>query len=776
VTGLPLASAFVRIRPEGALFKSEADSIISGGLMGGGAKLAIAGVTALIVGAGLAATKLAANYQTATTLLVTGAGESEKSIGLVRDGLLAMAPAVGMGPIALAKAMFMVESAGFHGAAGLLVMKAAAEGAKIGGADATVVADGLTTALVDYHLPASQAAEVTSKLVAVVAAGKTNMGDLTGSLSTILPYASSFGVSLNDIGGAMATMTGEGLHADVAATALRFTMMSMANETPKGLKALASIGMTAQQLKDDLSTQGVGGALQTVTDMVGKKFPAGSTEYIHAIAAIVGGTRGMTSELSLTGSHAATLTANIKSVAKATTEADGSVKGWGLTQADLNFQIDRAKGLFSELTIKIGNALLPAFTAALSGFNNFVGGIQESYNKGGVSRIFTDLGAKITAALPGIKVKLAQWGVALWSWVKDSIPLMLVQLGGLLLKLGTWAYTVAYPAIGVALVKWGKSFVEWIQPMIPLFLLQMQVLLTKFGTWLNGTALPWLGIMLAQWANAFIAWIQPMISPFLTKMGQLLGALGSWLLNTGLPWIVSHLAQWAWAFVKWVGPAIIPMVGALMDLAGKLTWWVVAVALPAIVAKLAGWGQAFLGWVAGAAVGLLGKLGGLLGSIIGWAAGVPGRILGALGDLGSTLLKAGSSLMGGLLQGIKDNFGNVASFVGSIASTIAGLKGPLSYDRTLLIPHGNAIMAGLNEGLMSGFGKVKSNVAGMGGQLNVGSLDFATKGARSAAVAGAGAGTGGGSGDLLAEVQGLRADIRALPKSYQMGSRQMAGA
>ena len=163
------------------------------------------------VGVAVVSTKMAADFQEATTLLVTGAGESEKSIGMVRDGLLAMAPAVGIGPTALAKAMFMVESAGYHGAAGLTVMKAAAEGAKIGGADATVVANGLTTALTDYNLPASKAAEVTSKLVATVAAGKTNMGDLTASLSGVLPFAASLGVKFNDVAGAMATMTGEGV-------------------------------------------------------------------------------------------------------------------------------------------------------------------------------------------------------------------------------------------------------------------------------------------------------------------------------------------------------------------------------------------------------------------------------------------------------------------------------------------------------------------------------------------------------------------------------------
>lgn len=311
------------------------------------------------VAVGVASVKMAADYQEATTLLVTGAGESEKNIGLIRDGLLTLAPAVGIGPTALAKAMFMVESAGYHGAEGLLVMKSAAEGAKIGGADATVVANGLTTALTDYHLPASKAAEVTSKLIATVSAGKTNMGDLTASLSGILPFASSLGVKFNDITGAMATMTGEGIDAANASTMLRFTMMSLANETPKGKKALASIGMTAQQLKNDLASKGVGGALSVVTAQIAKHFPAGSVKATAALAAIAGGTRGMGAALALTGTHAATLIANTKSIAGASTEAGGHVKGWAETQKDFNLQIAKAWAAIQVLGIKIGNVLIP---------------------------------------------------------------------------------------------------------------------------------------------------------------------------------------------------------------------------------------------------------------------------------------------------------------------------------------------------------------------------------------------------------------------------------
>jgi hypothetical protein len=139
-------------KTEGGLSKS---SKAFNGLAGVG-KAALFGIAGAGLAVGAMSLKLGVGFQEATTQLVTGAGESEQNIGMIRKGLLDMAPAVGMGPEALAKAMFLVESAGYHGADGLKVMKAAAEGAKIGGADATVVANGLTTAMTDYHIPASQ--------------------------------------------------------------------------------------------------------------------------------------------------------------------------------------------------------------------------------------------------------------------------------------------------------------------------------------------------------------------------------------------------------------------------------------------------------------------------------------------------------------------------------------------------------------------------------------------------------------------------------------------
>ena len=406
-------------------------------------------------------------------------------------------------------------------------------------------------------------------------------------------------------------------------------------------------------------------------------------------------------------------------------------------------QMAIAKRSFEDLSQSVVTGIMPALSAGLSGLNGFVQGVKSSFEQGGLSQVFTDLGAKITAALPGIQASLAQMGVALWVWIQAAVPPMLVKLGELLVQLGTWIGTVALPAIGAKLVEWGKAFVEWITPMIPPALAKLGDLLVQIGNWLLTTALPAIGAKLLQWGKAFVAWIGPMIPPVLLALGGLLLKLGGWLLGTALPAIVGKLGEWALAFAKWVPGAIVSLLAALIPLLGKLGGWILSTALPAIIIQLAKWAAAFIGWVATAIVELPGKLVGLLGAILSWASGLPGKIVSALGNLGSLLFNAGKSIVQGLIDGI----GKMASAVGH--ALLGLLPGPLQQFANLLgIKSPSTVFAGfganIGQGLIDGIDGSRSGVeASMAGLVSLptgGSMDFASSSSIASAVSGSGSG------------------------------------
>lgn len=223
----------------------------------------------------VAVVKMAADYETSTNRLLTSGGEIQANIGMVRQGMLDMAGQVGVGAEQLAKHMYTVESAGYHGAEGLGVLKAAEQGAKAEGADATTVADALSSAMRDYYPNAKGAGEVTkdatdvmSKFIGATSAGKMTFQDLASALHSVLPAASVANISLSDVLGSLAAMTVHGVSADQATQNLAHTIGHLQTVTAPQAKELALLGMTSQSVSRDLGSKGLTGTVQEVANAI----------------------------------------------------------------------------------------------------------------------------------------------------------------------------------------------------------------------------------------------------------------------------------------------------------------------------------------------------------------------------------------------------------------------------------------------------------------------------------------------------------------------------
>jgi len=343
----------------------------------------VADVGMLVAGAAVAATvasvKMAGDFQKGLVALETGAGETASNLQMVGDGMKKIAVDTGTSTKDIESAMFMIESSGQHGAAGLNEMTIAAQGAKTDNADLTATTMALTGVMHDFHLPASDAAGAMNEIIASAKEGKMHMEDLASSLGAVLPVAENAGLKFSDVGAAIAMMTNAQTPALQASQNLAFAIRSLDAPSGVAVKSLTAVGLKAQDVADTLRNQGLPAALQLIEDHVGQKFPASSVEWTTAMKNIMGGKAGLNVALNLGGKNLQDYEKDVNNVTGALKAGGTSVEGWSTVQGTFNNQMDRAKASVSVLAIDIGTALLPvlgqilgAVTPAITAFGNWI--------------------------------------------------------------------------------------------------------------------------------------------------------------------------------------------------------------------------------------------------------------------------------------------------------------------------------------------------------------------------------------------------------------------
>jgi hypothetical protein len=229
----------------------------------------VAGIMALGLGvAGALMIKAAGNFQDSTTHLVTDAGESAKNLAMVQAGILQVSTATGTSASDITNAMYHIESGGYHGASGLKLLQVAAEGARVGGADLDTVSKTLVGTMNAYGLSSGHATSFMNQLIATVGQGDMRMQDLASSLSAVAPLAAKVGLQFSQVGGAIATMTAQGMSARQATQDLANTIRNMSNPNNVAIHEMQAMGLSSQDVAQHLGQRGLTGTITMLTTAI----------------------------------------------------------------------------------------------------------------------------------------------------------------------------------------------------------------------------------------------------------------------------------------------------------------------------------------------------------------------------------------------------------------------------------------------------------------------------------------------------------------------------
>jgi TP901 family phage tail tape measure protein len=328
-----------------------------------------------------AAVKVATTFDTEMTRIETLVGIAADQVNEWRAELLRLGPALGRTPTELARALFVVTSAGARGAEAMEILERAGMAAAIGLGETEEVARTVTAAMQAYSRQGLTAAEATDILVATVREGNLEASSLAGSLGRVLGISAQVGVSFADMNAFIATFSRVGVSAEEAVTALRGIMSVMLKPTKQTQDALAGVGMTMADLRE-MATK-PGGLVNALATLVNAF--KGNEE---ALALVIPNIRALAGFLGTAGAQGeafAEITRNIH-------EALGiTAAGFERVSETAGFKFRRMLAELTSAGIELGNQLLPVITEITTSLTNLIGEISAGNVTATFRTLFTGL-------------------------------------------------------------------------------------------------------------------------------------------------------------------------------------------------------------------------------------------------------------------------------------------------------------------------------------------------------------------------------------------------
>ena len=209
-------------------------------------------VTAPLVLIGGTVLKLSADFEKAMNRIAAVTQSTGAEFDLLRDTALEMGYTTMYSAQQAAGGLEELVKAGLDAPAAIAALPAVLDLAQISGESLADTATQLANTLVQFNLPATEAARVANALARGANASTVDVHDLGQSLKYAAIYASAFGLNIEDTVGALALFGNVGVRAEMAGTALRNVIERLANPSAhKGMRdAMKSLGVETWRAAD----------------------------------------------------------------------------------------------------------------------------------------------------------------------------------------------------------------------------------------------------------------------------------------------------------------------------------------------------------------------------------------------------------------------------------------------------------------------------------------------------------------------------------------------
>jgi TP901 family phage tail tape measure protein len=295
---------------------------------------------------------------------------TEGSIKGMKRELGAMSIEFGQSMDVLTKARYDIVSSGFTGAADSALLLRESSKLAVGGVtEVSTAADVLTTVIAAYGMKAADASSVSDDLFTIVKLGKTTMSELGTQFGVVAAVAAPMGVSVDEVGAAMAALTVQGQSTSVATTSIGAAIMELSKPSKELVAALRSIGVETDNVIKS------GGGLTGALDLVKKA----SEKSGVSVNKLVQREEALRAIMPLTGTAAQTFADDLKAMGDNAGATDVAFRKMAVSSSQVQ---EQAKAAFVEVKNRVGEAVIESdlFKDSLSGVKDVLTGLLDGFS------------------------------------------------------------------------------------------------------------------------------------------------------------------------------------------------------------------------------------------------------------------------------------------------------------------------------------------------------------------------------------------------------------
>ena len=379
-------------------------------------------IAAMVGGAAAIGTvKFGAQFEKKLGEIDTLLDSNTVNIRQYQEQLIGLSKATPKTLLDLSGALYQIISAGIpavEGAGGAFDILVKSQKLAVGSISETKqAADLLITTMAAFQNQNVMAAEATDKLTMIYQKGRTTIPQLSKAFGRAAPIAAQFGISLDELGGLMISLTRAGLNTNEAVTGIRALMSGLAKPTKKTQKLLKALGIQFGQAA--IESKGFSGVLDEVIASTGGN--------VDVLAQLFPNIRALLPAVISAGQGFDTFSSHVDMVTNSIGASDLAVQ----KQSDkFFFASERLKSNFQGVIQDIAQKVLPGLMIGLSRLNRFISENSKEFSAAGVGAM------KFFAAVGSIGGSALFKTFEMLLSVVTSLPGKIVLVGAAIIKLG----------------------------------------------------------------------------------------------------------------------------------------------------------------------------------------------------------------------------------------------------------------------------------------------------------------------------------------------------